>query len=104
MNEFINFIAGHIRSNLMQVSIIVVTCSLVVFDSYIRASMKRMVRGYHFVIRVLAYIFLFAVLYGFIVTYLSPVLARTLVGLAPASLVMTIAFLFIVLGYLIERR
>lgn len=97
-------IAMYIKPYMMQVSIIMVTCSLVVVDSYIHNRIKRAIRGLNFVFRISIYVLLFAFVYGFMITFLSPMLAKLLYSFSPVVLISFLLVGFIFLGVMIERK
>lgn len=93
-----------LKPYVMQISIILVTCSLVVLDRYLRNKIKREIRRLNFVFRVAIYVLLFTFVYGFMITFISPLLAKVLLSLSPAVLILFLLFSFITLGILIERK
>lgn len=93
-----------LKPYVMQISIILVTCSLVVLDRYLHNKIKREIRRLNFVFRVAIYVLLFTFVYGFMITFISPLLAKVLLSLSPAVLILFLLFSFITLGILIERK
>jgi len=93
-----------IKPYVMQISIILVTCSLVVVDSYIHSKLKRLIKGLNFVFRIGIYVLLFTFVYGFMITFISPSLAKLLYSLSPGILLLFLIFSFTLLGILIERK
>ncbi|MDH5360337.1 MAG: DUF3392 domain-containing protein [Gammaproteobacteria bacterium] len=104
MQSFLINIATFIKPYVMQVSIILVTCSLVVVDTYIHGRIKRAIRGLNFIFRIAIYVLLFTFVYGFMITFLSPPLAKFLFTLSPGMLISFLFFSFILLGIFIERK
>lgn len=104
MHEIFATLASYIRPQILHVSIVVVTCALVVLESYIHGIVKGMIRSYHFVVRVAVYVVMFAFVYGFLVTYLSPRLAIGLNHLNSEMLVITLLVVFVIFGIMIERK
>ena len=104
MQSLLLNISTLIKPYVMQISIILVTCSLVVVDSYIHNRIKRVIRGLNFVLRVAIYVMLFTFVYGFLITFVSPILAKMLFSLSPSFLILFLLFCFITLGILIERK
>jgi len=104
MHEIFSSIASYIRPHIIQVSFVMVTCGLVVAESYMHSMVKRTIRNYHFIIRVAIYVFMFAFVYGFLVAFLGPRLARGLVTLGDGALLATLSLVFIAFGVLIERK
>ena len=97
-------LAAFIKPYMLQISLILVTCSLVVLDSYIHHKIKRMIRGLAFIFRVAVYVLMFTFVYGLLITYLSPLLARWLYSLSEGLLLLSLLFSFVLLGVLIERK
>lgn len=97
-------ISTFIKPYVMHISIVLVTCSLVVVDSYIHNRIKRVIRGLNFIFRVAIYVLLFTFAYGFVITFLSPQLAKMLYSFSPSVLILFLLFCFVTLGVLIERK
>jgi hypothetical protein len=97
-------LASYIKPYILQVSFVVVTCGLVVAETYMHTAVKRLIRNYHFIIRVAIYVFMFAFVYGFLVTYLGPLLARMFVSFSDELLIGTLVVIFVLFGILIERK
>jgi len=104
MHEIFSSIASYIRPHIFQVSFVVVTCGLVVAESYMHSLVKGLIRNYHFIIRVAIYVFMFAFVYGFLVTFLGPRIGRGLATLSDGALLATLSIVFVVFGILIERK
>lgn len=104
MQGILSGLASYIKPHIMQVAFVVVTCGLVVLETYIHATVKRLIHRYHFVLRVAIYVGMFAFVYGLLVTYLSPRLAHMLVAFSDGLLIASLIGVFILFGYLIERK
>jgi hypothetical protein len=104
MQAMVSGLASYIKPYIVHVAFVMVTCGLVVLETYIHATVKRVIRPYHFVLRVAIYVFMFAFVYGFLVTYFGPRLARILMSLSDGVLLSTLIAVFVVFGYLIERK
>lgn len=104
MHGLFAVLASYIKPYIFQISFVIVTCALVVAEAYLHGSVKRLIRKYHFVIRVTIYVIMFAFVYSLLVTFLGPRVARVLYTLSDGMLLVSLTVIFVVLGVLIERK
>lgn len=104
LNELLSPLARVARENLYQISLIIIATLLVIYGTNINNLVRGMVSGFHFVVRVAAFIALVTVGYGAISVLLVPQLHKALAMLPNLWLPIAIASIFVLLGALIEKK
>lgn len=89
---------------LSEIATAIIACLLVMFGSDINRLMRRLLSGRHFILRTLAFIALNAFGYGVLIIYASPLLAKSLRGLAPGTMAAVVMVTFILIGSWAQRN
>lgn len=100
LSEFSSWLDGHLR----WIALALVSTLLVIYGGDVNRLVRRQVAARHFLIRLIVFISLCAFGYGAAISYLTPWLHSFLDSLDGRYLAPVIAFLFIGVGMLAERR
>ena len=92
------------RPHLFKIALAMIATLLVIYGNSINRSVKRLVRHYNFIIRVLAFVLLCAFGYGTVVVFTAPILAKYLSYLEGIYLSPIIIGTFLVIGGIAERK
>jgi uncharacterized membrane protein len=95
-----HFIAPYIRD----ISLALITCTLVILGGDINRFIRQLLRNQHFVIRTFAFILLNAFGYGLLIVNASPYLARTLMRLESGMMFAVVIFSFVVIGLWAQKN
>ncbi|WP_284216741.1 DUF3392 domain-containing protein [Agaribacter marinus] len=87
-----------------EISLTILATVLVVYGDVLNKKIKRMIRPYHFIIRTGVFIFICAFGYGLLIVYSAPLVKQLLHTIPSLYRGITIIFVFLLLGYLAERR
>lgn len=104
LNDLLTPLAKVARGNLYQISLIIIATLLVIYGTTINDFVRGIVKGFHFVVRVAAFIALVTVGYGAISVLLVPQLHKALGMLPNLWLPVVIFVIFVALGVLIEKK
>ncbi len=87
-----------------EISTALVACLLVMFGGEINRLMRKLLTGYHFIIRTAAFILLNAFGYGLAIVKATPYLSHTLRTTEPGTMFAAIIVCFIVIGMWAQKN
>lgn len=82
----------------------IIATLLVIFGGELNRWVRKSVRRYHFVVRLLVFILVCAVGYGVATVFMTELLSQMLGGLSDRYLALVVAAIFIGLGLIAEER
>ena len=97
-------ISHWLRPHLNAISLAMIATVLVVFGSDVNLWVRKHVRKYHFFVRLVTFILVCAVGYGFASVVLTKVLAKLLNKIGDHYLALVVAAIFLILGLVAEER
>lgn len=97
-------VASYIRPYNAQLAFAFVASLLILFAGNLNGALRTLVKSWSVILRVLVFILLCAVGYGFLAAWLTELLTGYLRGLSGELLVLHVSIAFIVLGVLVERK
>ena len=103
-HEYLAMLTGFTLSHLRQVAMAFTATLLVLFGSNINGWIKGLFQSWHFILRVLIFILICSAGYAFLTMFLSRTLHSLLLKLDRQYIVPVIAGIFIVLGFIAERK
>jgi uncharacterized membrane protein YfcA len=102
---FFESISGWMRDGrLLPISMAMITTLLIVFSSDISSGLKGLTKNFNFPVRLAFFIALCVFGYGMSAVFVAKLLAKMLDSLNNNALALVVILLFIVLGFIAERK
>ena len=92
------------RPRLVMICTALVATVFIIYGSSLNRMVRKLVRRWHFVVRLLAVVVICAFGYGFLTVFLGAILARGVGGLSDGVLFPTVLVFFLVVGVLAEQK
>ena len=93
-----------LRPHLDPIALAIVATLLVIFGGELNRWVRKSVRRYHFVVRLMVFILVCAVGYGVATVFITELVSQMLGGLSNHYLALVVALIFIGLGLIAEER
>ena len=96
-------LASHVRPYTAELAFALVATTLIIAAAPINGAVRSLVKSWHVVLRVIVFILLCAVGYGFLAAWLTGLLHGYMRGLSSDMFLLQVGVAFIVLGIVAER-